>query len=185
MENDLNDKKESRRIRQYKYNLTANMATGTCGWGLGNTWSIKALHRNSYRIAVRSYKISRWPAALLLYFQSFLHSLYFYHSSLSFLLFFLHLYFLHLSFVSQILHSSPQNSLLAKVSHPSNSSLKPTSSGNFHSLSKPDAFLALNTFSISSPDCLKTWISGSQGLSVILFLETEWEFLTASLFWLK
>lgn len=158
--------------------------TGTCGWGLGKTSSIKALHMNSYRIAVRSYKISRCPAALL-YFQSFLHSLYFYHSSLSFPLFFLHLCFLHLSFVSQILLSSPQNSLLAKVSHLSNSSLKPTSSGNFHSLSKPDAFLALNTFSISSPDCLKTWISGSQGLSVILFLETEWEFLTASLFWLK
>lgn len=121
---------------------------------------------------MRSYNEIFQNLRVILYFCSSSDSLCFLYCSLPFPLF-LHLSFLHLPFASQMVYSSPQKTLWLPSSHLSNPSLKPISSGNFHFLSKPDAFLALNIFFISFLLCLKANISGSQGLSVIFFLETE------------
>lgn len=162
---DLNEKRESTRIRQFKNSLRGNMVIE----GLEkNTSSIK-IHVKSFKMLVRSCSEVFQILRVILCFRLSSDSLYFCYCSFFFSLFFLHLCFLHLSFLSQMAYSSPQKTFWLPSSHLSNSFLKPISSGNFHFLSKPDAFLALNTFSISFLVCLKACISGSRGLSVIFF----------------
>lgn len=168
----MNEKRESRGIRQDKYNLTANRMMEELR---EDTSSVKALHINSYRITMRSYSEILQNLKVILSFAFTPRHIPYAISPL-----FSPSFSCSCLFCTYLLCprwsiplSSPETFLPAKISHLSNSSLKPTSSGNFHSLSKPDAFLALNIFSISSLVCLKTWISGSRGLSVIFFLETE------------
>lgn len=139
---DLNEKRESRWIRQFKNSLRAN----TLIEGLEkNTSSIK-VHIKSFKMTVRSCSEIFQNLRVSLCFCSSSYSLCFCYWSVPFPLFFLHLSFLHLSFLSQMAYSSPLKTFRLPSSHLSNSSLKPISWGNFHFLSKPDAFLALTVF---------------------------------------
>lgn len=177
---DLNGKKEIRGIGWFKNSLIGYMVIE----GLEkNTPSIK-VYVKSFKIIMRSYNEIFQNLRVILCFCSSLDSLCFLYCSLPFALFFLHLFFCTYLFHPRWPTLLPKNLLAAKFTS-FKFLLKTYFIGEFSLFIQARCLSCSEYFSISFLLCLKANISGSQGLSVIFFLETEWEFLTNSLFWLK